>query len=213
MIFFEIQILTLLNLSLNLNSMSHCSRPKLLCRIRSTVKWTSLFLTQEKLGSMTPDYNRCKFFPKCGNAPHFHTHLIGEIPWRRKRQLTPVFLPGKSHGRRSLVGYSPWGRKESDKTEAILHTRTASIRDLLHGSVVKNSPAMQELQKMQFQSLGWEDPKEEETATHSSILAWRIPWTVEPGMLQYIRSHRMGDNWNDWAPTPCTLQGKNLIGV
>ena len=73
------------------------------------------------------------------------------------------------------MGYSPWGRKESDKTEATLHTHTASIRDLLHGSVVKNSPAMQELQKMQFQSLGWEDPKEEETATHSSILAWRIP--------------------------------------
>ena len=37
--------------------------------------------------------------------------------WRRKWQPTPVFLPGKSHGRRSLVGYSPWGRKELDTTE------------------------------------------------------------------------------------------------
>ena len=37
--------------------------------------------------------------------------------WRRKWQSTPVLLPGKSHGRRSLVGYSPWGRKESDTTE------------------------------------------------------------------------------------------------
>ena len=36
------------------------------------------------------------------------------IPWRRKWQPTPVFLPGESHGQRSLVGYSPWGRKESD---------------------------------------------------------------------------------------------------
>jgi len=35
----------------------------------------------------------------------------GKIPWRRKWQLTPVFLPGKSHGQRSLVGYSPWGGK------------------------------------------------------------------------------------------------------
>ena len=34
--------------------------------------------------------------------------------WRWKRQSTPVFLPGESHGQRSLVGYSPWGRKESD---------------------------------------------------------------------------------------------------
>ena len=42
---------------------------------------------------------------------------VGKIPWRRKRQPTPVFLPGKSHGQRSLVGYCPWGRKESDTTE------------------------------------------------------------------------------------------------
>ena len=40
-----------------------------------------------------------------------------EVPWRRKWQSTPVLLPGKSHGQRSLVGYSPWGRKESDTTE------------------------------------------------------------------------------------------------
>ena len=44
---------------------------------------------------------------------------VGKIPWRRKWQPTPVFLPGKSHGRRSLVGYSPWGRKESDTTERL----------------------------------------------------------------------------------------------
>ena len=37
-------------------------------------------------------------------------------PWRRKWQPSPVFLPGKSHGRRSLVGYSPWGHKESGVT-------------------------------------------------------------------------------------------------
>ena len=46
------------------------------------------------------------------------TCLILELgrfpPWRRKWQPTPVFLPGESHGQRSLVGYSPWGRKESD---------------------------------------------------------------------------------------------------
>ena len=42
---------------------------------------------------------------------------FGEIPWRRKQQPTPVFLPGKSHGQRSLVGYSPWGLIESAVTE------------------------------------------------------------------------------------------------
>ena len=43
--------------------------------------------------------------------------LFTFMHWRRKWQLTPVFLPGKSHGQRSLVGCSPWGRKESDTTE------------------------------------------------------------------------------------------------
>ena len=42
---------------------------------------------------------------------------VGKIPWRRKWQPTPVFLPGKSHGQKSLVGYSPWGHKVSDTAE------------------------------------------------------------------------------------------------
>ena len=42
---------------------------------------------------------------------------VGKIPWKRKWQPTPVFLHGKSHGQRSLVGYNPWGSKESDMTE------------------------------------------------------------------------------------------------
>ena len=41
---------------------------------------------------------------------------VGKIPWRRKWQPTPVFLPGKPHGWRSLAGYSPWGYKELDKS-------------------------------------------------------------------------------------------------
>ena len=43
---------------------------------------------------------------------------VGKIPWRRKWQPTLVFLPGRSHGQRSLMGYSPQGHKESDMTEA-----------------------------------------------------------------------------------------------
>ena len=52
---------------------------------------------------------------------------VGKISWRRKWQPTPVFLPGKSHGRRGLVGYSPWGRKELDKTEQLHFTSLHSI--------------------------------------------------------------------------------------
>ena len=43
---------------------------------------------------------------------------VGKIPWRRKWQPTLEFLPGESHGQRSLAGYRPWGREQSDMTEA-----------------------------------------------------------------------------------------------
>ena len=49
-----------------------------------------------------------------------------KIPWRRKRQPTPVFLPGKFHGQRSMAGYSPWGCRELDMTEQ-LSTHTGAI--------------------------------------------------------------------------------------
>ena len=52
---------------------------------------------------------------------------VGKIPWRREWQHTPVSLPGKSHGQRSLVGCSPWGRKESDMTEQLTHIHLSSI--------------------------------------------------------------------------------------
>ena len=55
--------------------------------------------------------------------------------------------------------------------------------------MVKNPPAMRETQ---VQSLGWEDPLEEGMATHSSILAWRIPWTGAPGGLQSMGLQRVG---------------------
>ena len=49
---------------------------------------------------------------------------VGKIPWSRKWQPTPVFLPRESHGQRSLVGFSPWGFKQSDKTKQLSHTHT-----------------------------------------------------------------------------------------
>ena len=50
------------------------------------------------------------------------------------------------------------------------------------------------LRENQIQSLGWEDPLEKGMATHSTILAWRIPWTEEPGGLQSMGSQRVGHN-------------------
>ena len=59
----------------------------------------------------------------------------------------------------------------------------------LVAQMIKNLPAILETQ---VQSLGWEDPLEKGMATHSSILAWRIPWTEEPGRLQSMGSQRVG---------------------
>ena len=62
----------------------------------------------------------------------------------------------------------------------------------LVAQLVKNLPAVEETR---VQSLGWEDPLEKEMATHSSILAWKISWTEEPGGLQPMESQRVGHDW------------------
>ena len=88
------------------------------------------------------------------------TNLDG-IFWRRQWHPTPLLLPGKSHGQRSLVGCSPWGRQESDTTSDF--TFTFHLHTL-----------------------------EKEMAAHSSVIAWRIPGTGEPGGLPSMGSHRVG---------------------
>ena len=55
---------------------------------------------------------KCRTHKKC-----WFDLWVRIIPWKRAWQPTPVFLPGESRGQRSLAGYSPWGRKESDTTE------------------------------------------------------------------------------------------------
>ena len=65
-------------------------------------------------------------------------------------------------------------------------------RDFPAAQMVKNLPAMQETQVL---SLSQEDPLEKEMVTHSSSIAWRIPWTKEPGGLQSMGSQRVGCNW------------------
>ena len=92
---------------------------------------------------------------------HFEFIFMYGVRRRRQWHPTPVLLPGKSHGWRSLVGCSPGGCEESDKTEDFTFT-------------------------FKFHAL------EKEMATHSSVLAWRIPGTGEPGGLLSLGSHRVG---------------------
>ena len=70
-----------------------------------------------------------------------------------------------------------------------LMRQTLKTRASLVAQLVKNPSAMQETG---VRSLGWEDPLEKGMATHSSILAWRIPWLEEPGGLQFMGSQRVG---------------------
>ena len=61
----------------------------------------------------------------------FNPWVIGKTPWSRKWQLTPVFVPGKSHGQRSLVGSSAWVRKESDTTQQLTNKRVGIMYKVL----------------------------------------------------------------------------------
>ena len=77
--------------------------------------------------------------------------------------------------------------------------------------LVKNPPATQETQEMQVQSLGQEDLLEKEMATHSSVLAWRIPGTGEPHGLPSMGSHRVGHDWSDLAAAAAGIPRASLV--
>ena len=92
-----------------------------------------------------------------------------------------------SHPKR-YVEITTSGIRKSD----LFWKQVGSLWASLSGSVGKNPPAMQEPQEIRVRSLGWEDPLEEEMATHSSALAWRTPRTEEPGGLQSTETQRVG---------------------
>ena len=83
-----------------------------------------------------------------------------------------------------------------------------------HGSAVKNLPGMQESQEIDVgPNLSWEDPLEEDMATHSSIFAWRIPWTEEPGGPQSITSQRVRHDQSNSALNIHQLSTLNTDGI
>ena len=80
-----------------------------------------------------------------------------------------------------------------------------SLQGIRSGIAVKNQPVMQEMQKTQAQSLGFEDPMRLEMATHSSILAWKIPWTEHP-----MGSQRVVSNWARMHVLPYTWKSGDV---
>ena len=100
--------------------------------------------------------------------------------------LTPVFWPGEFRGL-----YSPWSCRESGTTERL--SLSQSTGGLPGGTSGKELACQCRRRKeTRVWSLGWADLLEDDMATHSSILAWRIPWTEEPGSLQSVGSQRDG---------------------
>ena len=75
----------------------------------------------------------------------------------------------------------------------VLKTSTVIV-DLTVSLVVQMVKRLPTMQETQVQSLGWEHPLEKEMATHSSTLAWKVPWTEEPGRLQSMESQRVGQD-------------------
>ena len=100
------------------------------------------------------------------------------------------WTPGVGDGQGGLACCGSRGRKESDTTERLNRTELWCYMGSLVAQRVKRLPAMRE---SQVRPLGWEDPLEKEMATHFSTLAWKIPWTEEPGRLQSMGSQRIGD--------------------
>ena len=126
------------------------------------------------------------------------------MKWRRQWNPTPVLLPGKSHGRRSLVCCSPWGRKESDMTERLTWMLyTTLLMTTIHS----------------FNCHWLISSVEKAMAPHSSTLPWKIPRTEEPGRLQsmgfrhdWVTSLTLFTfmHWRrKWQPTPVFLPGES----
>ena len=92
-----------------------------------------------------------------------------------------------------------WAVETRSHSKVLNKMLSVKLPGFTGGSVVKYPPAVPEMQEMWIRYLGWEDPLEEGMATHSSILAWRIPWAEEPGGLQSMGLQRVEHNWSDLA--------------
>ena len=92
-----------------------------------------------------------------------------------------------------------------------LDCRVNELQGFPGGSVVKNLPAQQEAQKTWVRSLKQENLLKEEMATHSIIVAWEIPWTEEPGGLQFMRPQRVRHDWAHTRKAICNMDFINIV--
>ena len=121
-----------------------------------------------------PGYSDSKSICLQCRRPGFNP-CVGKILWRKKWQLTPVFLPGKSHGWRSLVGYNPWGGKELDTTERLHFSFFLYSSVLLAGAPISELPVvlLRSCNKKQSPPHCWEP-------AHLTAFPRLLPLVLEP---------------------------------
>ena len=137
------------------------------------------------------DQTRCLSF-NCSlykNPWLFPSFLHAALPSRKPSLLCLFKCYPSSKAKSSRLPLTPQG--------SLFSAFACSLAQVV--LVVGTRLSMQETEETWLQSLGWEDPLEKETATHSSTLAQGIPWTEEPGGLQSIVSLRVGHDWSDLA--------------
>ena len=123
-------------------------------------------------------------------------HLLG-LPWQFRLRASTAGSTGLIPGQGTKIPHAAEQGQETFFNSKTTDLLTLLKPDLGHSGaslvaqMIKNLPAMLETK---VQSLGREDPLEKGMATHSGILAWRIPWTEEPNWLQSTGSQRMGHN-------------------
>ena len=159
----------------------------------------------------------------CFQVTQLVTHLPGQRPHcTNTKAWTRIRLSGKSQGGQKQNPWwvtggwvSPCGEEEWG-TMPWIHFCILTDPNIGFpgGTAVKNLPVKtEEMQETKFQSLGRKDPLQEKMATHSSILAWIISWTEEPGGLQSMGLQRVGHNWAYRHTGPnITVKNKVLTG-
>ena len=150
----------------------------------------------------------------------------GKIPWRRKWQPTPVLFPGKSHGQRSLAGYSPWGHKESDTTEQLNTQITWKFSLKLTVAMEAKVKIAQSVMSNFLQPYGlyspWNSPGQNTGVGSLSLLQGIFPTQgSNPGLLYYRRnlyqlSHEGSPGILEWVAyhfSRASSQPRNQTGV
>ena len=127
-------------------------------------------------------------FPTQGSNPGL-PHCR-QILYQLSHKGSPITLKATIFSLDNISWTFPGGKKQLYFFSDLLNRYLIFLASLV-AQTVKHLPTMWETQ---VRSLGWKDPLEKEMATHSSILAWKIPWTEEPGSLQSMGLQRVGHN-------------------